>query len=218
MHTDTPKYSQIYTEQTLHNLFGQGAISRLLIDRLQIPLRYRRRMERQQQQHWQACQHVLVSQPSDLEQVAQVLPRDRMSQLRRGIDRRLFNPNQRNRQALADQYGIPVDKFLLLFVGRLDACKSVMTFAHSARLLVERGLPVHALAVGQGSSAPDIQAVLGEHVTLPGSLQQAALGPIFAVQIYLCFPPRLKSSGMWWWKPKRQGCQPWSRAKEVLTK
>lgn len=195
VHTDTPQYSQIYLEQFLSNLVGGGYRSRFLIDRLHIPQRYRRQMERQQQRHWQACQHVLVSQPRDLDRVAQVLPRDRISYLRRGIDRELFHPNRRDRQALANRYGVPSDQFLLLFVGRLDACKSVMTFAQSARLLVERGLPVHALAVGQGSSTPEIQAVLGKHVTLTGALPQTELGPIFASADLFVFPSQTEILG-----------------------
>ena len=195
VHTDTPQYSQIFMEQTLCKMFGPGFLSRLLNDRLQLPRRYRQQMERQLQHHWQTSTHVLVSQPSDREQVAQVLPGDRISHLRRGIDRRLFSPRYRDRQALAVNYGVPADRFLLLFVGRLDACKNVMTFAHSARLLLERGIPIHALAVGQGSSAPELQAVLGDHVTLTGSLPQTELGPIFASADLFVFPSQTETLG-----------------------
>jgi glycosyltransferase involved in cell wall biosynthesis len=194
VHTDTPQYTQIYLEQRLRGLLGNGLISQLLIERLQLPMRYRHSMVVRQQRYWQTCDHVFLAQPNDAE-VTAVIPAAQVSHLRRGIDTRLFNPNSRDRDHLNKTYDIPSDKFLLLFVGRLDDCKSVMTFAKSAKILLDQGFPIHALAVGRGNRAQDIQDLLAEHVTLTGVLEQAQLSSIFASADVFVFPSTTETVG-----------------------
>lgn len=194
VHTDTPQYTQIYLEQRLRGMFGQGVVNQLLVDRLQLPQRYRRSIVAQQQRYWQTCDHVLTAQPHDPE-VNPVMPPDKISHLRRGIDTDLFNPERCDRIHLNQTYSIPTDCFLLLYVGRLDDCKNVMTFAHSAKILMDQGLPVHALAVGRGNRAEDVQALLGDRVTLPGVLEQETLGPIFASVDLFVFPSTTETVG-----------------------
>ncbi|MGB7414156.1 MAG: glycosyltransferase [Thermosynechococcaceae cyanobacterium] len=193
IHTDTPQYTQIYLEQRLRNLWGDGLMSQYLIDRLQLPHRYRRRMVAQQQRYWQTCDHVLTAQPEDSE-VTSVMPKARISHLRRGIDRELFNPTRCDRTALYENYGIPADCFLLLYVGRLDDCKSVMTCAQSSKILIDQGLPLHLLAVGRGHRSSDIQHVLQGRVTLPGVIEQDKLGAIFASADLFVFPSQTEGN------------------------
>lgn len=195
IHTDTPEYSRIYTEQALEKLFGQGWLNRLLSKQMQIPRRYKQLMVARQKRYWQACAHVLTAQPSDFGVVNSVLPKSRISHLRRGIDKELFNPQHRDRNWLEQTYNLPPGKFLLLFVGRLDACKNVLMFAQAVRILVDQGLPVHALVVGQGSSDQTVQAILGEHATLTGTIEHGQLGPIFASADLFVFPSQTETIG-----------------------
>lgn len=194
VHTDTPQYTQIYLEQRLRGLFGHGFMNRWLIDRWHLPLRYRRRMVAQQQDYWKTCDHVFVAQPDDPE-VKVVMPAVKVSHLRRGIDIELFNPNRCDRNHLQNVYGIPTDRFLLLYVGRLDDPKRVMIFAQSAKLLLDQGLPIQALAVGRGHRSHDIQALLGDRVTLPGVVEQEKLGAIFASADVFVFPSPTETVG-----------------------
>jgi glycosyltransferase involved in cell wall biosynthesis len=195
IHTDTPEYSRIYTEQALQKLFGPSGFNHLLTHQLQIPYRYKQWMIARQKRYWHACAHVFTAQPSDYAEVNTVLPPARISHLRRGIDRALFNPQQRDRSWLEQTYRIPSGQFLLLFVGRLDACKNILTFAQAVQILLDQGLPVHALVVGQGSSHPAVQDLLGEHVSLPGTIPHEQLGPIFASADLFVFPSPTETIG-----------------------
>ncbi len=194
VHTDTPQYTQIYLEQRIRGIFGQSVVSQVLLDRLQLTQRYRQRMVAQQQDFWQSCQHVFVAQPDDPE-VKAVMPKNQVSYLRRGIDTEKFNPERCDRNHLYTTYGIPTDKFLLLYVGRLDDPKRVMTFARAARLLLDQGLPIHAVAVGRGHRSQDIQDLLGERVTLPGVIEQEKLGTLFASADVFVFPSPTETVG-----------------------
>lgn len=194
VHTDTPQYTQIYLEQRLRGIFGQSVVNQLLLDRLHLPQRYRQRMVTQQQAYWQNCDHVFVAQPDDPEVMA-VMPNNQVSHLRRGIDTEKFNPERCDLNYLQTTYGIPTDKFLLLYVGRLDDPKRVMTFARSARILLDRGLPMHAVAVGRGHRSHDIQDLLGEEVTLPGVIEQEKLGTLFASADVFVFPSPTETVG-----------------------
>lgn len=195
IHTDTPEYTRIYTEQALNKLFGQRWLNQLLTKHLQIPQRYKQWMLDRQKTYWQSCAHVLTGQPTDFEEVNDVLPKSKISHLRRGIDKALFNPLLRDRPWLEQTYNIPPGKFLLLFVGRIDACKNILTFAQSVRILLDQGLPIHALVVGQGSSEQEVQTILGEHVTLTGTIDHGGLGPIFASADLFVFPSRTEKAG-----------------------
>lgn len=195
IHTDTPEYSRIYTEQALEKLFGHSWLHQLLSKQLQIPRRYKQWMVARQKRYWQSCAHVFTAQPSDFGEVNGVLPKSKISHLRRGIDKSLFNPHHCDRTWLEQTYQIPPAKFLLLFVGRLDACKNILTFANAVKILLDQGLPVHALVVGQGTSHHAVQTVLGDHVTLPGTISHDQLGPIFASADLFVFPSQTETIG-----------------------
>ncbi|NCJ07130.1 glycosyltransferase [Synechococcales cyanobacterium C] len=188
IHTDTPQYARIYIEQTIAGLPTPTWFKRFLQNQLQIPARYQAYLQAKREHYWRVCQHVWVSQPSDFDQASQVLPPDRISKLGRGINFENFSPQKRDRTHLEQTYGILPDKFLLLFVGRLDVCKNVMVFAEAVQMLLERGLPIHAIVAGQGKSAPEITAALGHHVSMLGNVQHQDLGTIFASCDLFVFP------------------------------
>lgn len=92
---------------------------------------------------------------------------------RRGTE--AFHPKKRDRTRLHRVLGVPPDKFLLMFAGRVDGGKSVMTLARAARILLERGAPIHVLTAGKGNQRQEIRRWLGADVTAPGYIAQEEL-------------------------------------------
>ena len=121
IHTDTVKHGQICVADVIRRLTGRGAVSRLLNENAALPARWAASTHRKLLRYWGQCDRVLVSQADDFQHVAQVLPKSRISYLRRGLNRHLFNPHERDRELLHATFGAPQHKFLVLFVGRLDA-------------------------------------------------------------------------------------------------
>lgn len=195
IHTDVPRYTEIYTAEAVETLLGQTWLSQFLLETLNLPQQRRRAMERQLNRYWPHCDRVIVSQPQEQQQVAAVIPPERISHLRRGIDKDVFHPDKGDRQRLNRTFGIPADTTLLLFVGRLNPCKNVMTFAHAVRNLLAQGHKVHALLVGEGSSADSIQALLGEAVTLAGTLPYKTLPWVYASADLFVFPSETETFG-----------------------
>jgi glycosyltransferase involved in cell wall biosynthesis len=81
---------------------------------------------------------------------------------------------------------------VLLFAGRIDPGKSVMTLAAAAAQLRRDGRPIHVIAAGSGSEAPSIHALLGPHATLPGTVDPATLAWLYASADLFVFPSRIE--------------------------
>lgn len=195
IHTNVPQYTEIYITQMIQKLPGQPWTQQLLQEKLKVPQRWRQRMQRQLDQYWLSCQRVIVSQPEEWTQVARVIPTSQISHLRRGIDKTLFHPQLRDRQKLAQIYGIPPDKIVLLFVGKLNPYKNVMIVAQAVRQLLAQGWNVHALFLGEGISAAEIQQLLGTAATLPGVVPYANLPWIYASADLFVFPSETETFG-----------------------
>jgi glycosyltransferase involved in cell wall biosynthesis len=195
IHTDVPRYAELYTRQVIEKLLGRNGLSRFFTQTLQLPALQRRRMQHQLDRYWPHCHHVWVAQAQEYDQVSQVLPAPRISRLRRGIDKQLFHPAQRDRQRLLNTYSIPSDRLIVLFVGRINLCKNVLTFAHALRQLLEAGYPVQPLLVGQGSSATAVQQVLGPSALLVGNRSQHDLAWIYASSDLFVFPSETETTG-----------------------
>jgi glycosyltransferase involved in cell wall biosynthesis len=86
------------------------------------------------------------------------------------------------------RFGIPRERFLLLFVGRLDPVKGVMVAAEVTRGLLYRKREVHLLVVGDGSQREEVARYLGERATITGNLPHDELGWVYASADLLLFP------------------------------
>ncbi|MGH3098098.1 MAG: hypothetical protein ACRDMV_19115 [Streptosporangiales bacterium] len=75
----------------------------------------------------------------------------------RGHAARLVGPERVARLRLARTYGVPLDKPVVLFTGRVDGSKDVLTVARAARLLGER---THLLVAREGADVPAIHTLL----------------------------------------------------------
>ncbi|MPY47037.1 glycosyltransferase, partial [Streptomyces phyllanthi] len=147
VHTDVPALASVYARYLAGRATGgllgdRGA--QWAADRVGTWLRWRRdRLLR-------SCERVLVPTPEGCEELSRTLGADRMALLRRGIDHERFRPDGTARARLAREYGVPVDRPLVLFAGRLDASKRVPLLAESLRLVRERGRSVHTVMAGLG--------------------------------------------------------------------
>ncbi|MBF2098738.1 MAG: glycosyltransferase [Gloeomargaritaceae cyanobacterium C42_A2020_066] len=187
LHTDLPKFTRIYAREIIGRLLP-GVLNRFAFDRLRLDEMLAADMARKLRRYMAQSDQVLVSNPEDLSWVSALVPPERISRLRRGIDAERFHPRWRDRTRLAQTYGIDPDVPLLLFVGRVDPSKGADILAQAARRLLDQGHRLHVLMVGAGASRPAVQALLQEHVTLPGALPQTDLPWIYASADAFVFP------------------------------
>jgi glycosyltransferase involved in cell wall biosynthesis len=194
LHTNTPTYTRVFAERALERLSGR-TLSRALVGKLHLPDRFADRMEHALARHLAVSRWALVSERDrigDFELlVGSALDEGgSVSVLRRGIDRRLFNPAKRDRGRLAERFAISEDRVVLMFVGRVDEAKGALAFAGACRALLDRGAPVHALVAGWGPQMGDIRDLLGSSVSLPGAVPQQDLAWMEASADLFVFPSR----------------------------
>jgi glycosyltransferase involved in cell wall biosynthesis len=185
--TDIIAWARIYTPGILSRILPPGA-ARWLLGRYRLLERQERSMERKLGRYMRACSAVLISHERDLKRLRRLAPRTPSYFLRRGIDLGRFNPGRRDRELLSERFGVPRQGSLILFVGRLDQVKGVMLAARVVKTLLEQGLDVHFLAVGNGAQREEVAARLGERATLTGNLPHQELGWIYASADLLLFP------------------------------
>jgi glycosyltransferase involved in cell wall biosynthesis len=191
VHTDTPGYTKLYTRRTIERLFGQGALPRFLIERLKLDRWQERIMLNRLRRHQAAAFFCLDSDPAALEDMKHRLGAGRAGMLRRGIDKEFFNPQHRDRAWLQAKYGIPPERKVVLFVGRVNAGKNVMPAVHAITELIAKGRDVHFLAAGEGEEIPTIHRLLGERASMPGNLPVAEMNRLYACSDIFAFPSML---------------------------
>ncbi len=187
IHTDTPGYTRVYAAGAVRRLLGNTWAGHFLADRLHVHERFGRRMERKLQRYVERCDWTLGG-PADTSRKRN--GNGRFSVLRRGIDKQCFHPSQRDRARLQQQFGIAPESFVLLYAGRLDPDKSVMTAAHAARRLRQQDLPVHIVFAGDGTQKTEIRETLNGAASLPGAMRQEELAWLYASADLFVFPSR----------------------------
>jgi glycosyltransferase involved in cell wall biosynthesis len=115
--------------------------------------------------------------------------------LRRGIDRALFNPARRDRSWLNARYGVPADRFVVMYAGKLNSGKNVPLLAPAIELARQGGAAVHLFCAGRGDQREALTARLGDAVTLPGVLPQDELACAYASVDLFAFPSVIDESG-----------------------
>src|SRR6185369_3037772 len=179
-HTNVPRYTRIFTAATIERLFGRGRLARLFIEQWGLARWAESFMQRRVDEHIARCAFVMAARHDDHACLVARLGAERVSFLRRGIERDAFDPSLRDRAWLRAALGVPEDRCLVISVGRLDRSKSVMTIAEAVRRLAESGAPIHLLCTGEGADRPAVQALLGDRVTCPGMLEPATVARALA--------------------------------------
>ena len=187
VHTNTPDYTRIFTGLTIERLFGRGKLSHLLLNRLSLPARAEQRMQRQLQLHNRQSAFVFVSRPDQLAAARPVLG-ERVGILRRGIDRAFFTPGKRDRDWLDRHFGIPHDRLVLLFVGRVNRGKNVGLLADAMDGLIARGHPIHLICAGEGDERETMRQRLGAAASCPGNVDRETLARLYASADLFTFP------------------------------
>jgi glycosyltransferase involved in cell wall biosynthesis len=179
-HTDTPSYTRIFTRQTIEARFGSGWPAKKLIHDWQLPERQGRRMDQRLVQHVRRCSYVAATRAEDHELASSILGRSRVGDLRLGIDKQAFGPHRRARAAIEAEYGLPKDRILVLFVGRLDVGKNIHTLVEAIATLRAEGLPLHLITAGVGPAADEVRARLGDAATVAGFVEPDQLARLYA--------------------------------------
>jgi len=189
IHTDLPAFTTVYSREILTRITGTGWLGRRVMDDLDLPGRLGRNAERKVARFLNGCDRILVSKDADRAMAESILGPEHVSWLRRGIDLERFHPRHRDRARLRIALGVPADRPLLLFVGRADDSKRLMTLGYAARRLNDAGRPLHVLAVGEGNRQGDLLALLGkDNATAPGAVPQDALPLLYASADLFVFP------------------------------
>lgn len=190
VHTDLPAFTAVYSRDILARLTGSGWLGRRVLDDLDLPGRLGQNATRTVSRFLAGCDRVLVSKEADRTLATRATGDPaRVHWLRRGLDLDRFHPRHRDRARLRLDLGVPADRPLLVFVGRADDSKRVMTLAEAARRLREAGRSLHVLVVGAGNRRDDVLRLLGpEDATAPGALPQTALPRLYASGDLFVFP------------------------------
>jgi len=192
VHTDTPSYTRVYTALTVERALGQGLLSRILLNGLKVHIRAERYMLRRLAEHQRHSAFVLVSKPEDLDKLRQALPADRVRMLRRGIDTEFFTPAKRDRAWLQQRFGIPPERLVILFVGRLSRGKNIILVAEAVSRLAAEGLPVCLLCAGQGDERQSIVERLGSSACCPGMVLGEDLARLYASADIFAMPSEIE--------------------------
>jgi len=184
VHTDLPAFTRHYSRTILR----RSAAGRLLLDRFAVDERLAVWQDRRMARLLRPCRKVLVSREADWQRYARVVGAENLSPLRRGIDIRAFGPECRDRGWLEERFGIARDIPVLLFVGRVDESKRVLTLARAVRHLLDAGRRVRVLVLGEGDAAAAVRDLLGEAAVLPGRLHGEDLARAYASGDLFVFP------------------------------
>lgn len=193
VHTNTPEYARIFTAQTVERLFGEGVLSRLLLQRFDVPRAVEKRMLRQLETYQRRCRFALVSRPDQLD-ATRALMDGRAGLLRRGIDHAQFTPLKRDRAWLHATHRIPPERLVVMCAGRLNRGKNVLFLAEAMAGLIARGIDAQLLCAGDGDDRAAILEYLGERATCPGSVEPAELARLYASADLFAFPSRIEES------------------------
>lgn len=189
--TDVPRFTLIYAGGIIRRMFGPVIGSWLFVKIWRLPERVARGQQRGIDRRLALCDRILLSKPEDrdrLQQLKEAKSAPSVRLFRRGVDRAKFNPEHRDRARLLERFGIPADRVVLVFAGRVDASKGAPLMAEATKQLLDQGLNVHALVAGEGHERANIATLLGERATLPGNLPQAELAWIYASADVFVFP------------------------------
>lgn len=189
--TDIIGWTRIYTPLLLRRLLPAPLVHWLL-ERYRYLDRKEQAMEKHFGHYLRRCRAVFISHERDRQRVQRLVPALPIFFLRRGIDLETFHPRKRNRQYIKQRFGIPPDRILLLFVGRLDPVKGALFVAEVVHKLMQRERKVHLLLVGDGMEREAVMQLLGNGATCTGNLPHAEVGSIYASADLLLFPSEME--------------------------
>jgi glycosyltransferase involved in cell wall biosynthesis len=204
-HTDTPAYTELFTQITIDGLLGRrfgGLVSRLL----KIPARARASKERRLKKHLQACAAVLAMRAEDIALAKTVIAEQKILPMHLGVDKNLFTAQRQDRGGVMREYGIGTDKFMTLFVGRVDAGKNMPVLMQACAEVVAAGSRLHLIVAGTGPLQDEVKTKLGDRVTMAGTVEPEKLARLYASVDCLAITSEIEIGGMIGLEALAAGC------------
>ena len=193
IHTNTPEYARITTARLLERALGRGIAYRIANDGLALPNVVSSLLERRLMRHLESVTFAMGSYGGGPD--VQYAARHSGVALRRGLDRELFSPARRDRAWFEARFGLPSDRLIVMYAGKLNAGKNVPLLVPVLQQVQRLGVPVHLLCAGAGSEREALEAALGPVVTCPGPLAQDELARAYASADLFLFPSMIDESG-----------------------
>jgi glycosyltransferase involved in cell wall biosynthesis len=193
IHTNTPEYARITTARLLERALGRGMAYRIANDELALPNVVSNLLERRLMRHLESVTFAMGSYAGTTD--THYAARHSGVALRRGLDRELFSPAQRDRAWFEARFGIPSDRLILIYAGKLNAGKNVPLLVPVLQQVLQQGVPAHLFCAGSGSERDSFEAALGSAVTCPGPLAQEELARAYASADLFLFPSMIDESG-----------------------
>lgn len=190
----------VYAVQTRHDVFAQiyGAAivarmvgtraSRWLEERFRFSERLGGRVQDRIGALMRRADHVFASSRRELARLQAEMPGLSVSLWRRGVDFTRFRPDRRDRAWLQQAHGIPPDRFVVLFAGRVDESKGVPFLLDVIAASMPEMPRLHLFLAGEGRWRARARARLGASVTAPGALPQDDLARVMACCDVFAFP------------------------------
>ena len=194
-HTDTPAYAELFTRQTLQTLLGRKFGS-WLDKAFRISASERAGKEKRLRKHLKNCIRVLAMRPEDVALAQSVTPTHQIKPMRLGVDKELFAPHVEARAEMERDYGIAPRKFMVLFVGRVDAGKNMPTLLQACVEAVEKGIDLHLTVVGVGPMTEEVKQKLKGHVTIVGWVEPQRLARLYAAAECLAIASDIEIGGL----------------------
>jgi len=121
------------------------------------------------------------------------IPAEKLRILPRGLDTGLFHPSKKDTSFWTSR-GLRSGEIGALYVGRVSREKNLDLFAAACRRLINAGVPVRPLIVGDGPYAPMMKELLPEGIHT-GSLHREELAAAFASADFFVFPSTTDTFG-----------------------
>ncbi len=190
----------VYAVQTRHDVFaalyGRAILARLMgerasrwcEDRFRLSERLAAGVKNRIAALMAQADHVLAASRTELAHLRAARREGTASLWRRGLDFARFAPQRRDRQWLHRTYGIPPDRFVLLFAGRVDESKGVPFLLEAVAASLPQLPALHLFLAGEGRWRQQARTRLGGRVTAPGALPQDELARVMACCDAFAFP------------------------------
>ncbi len=120
---------------------------------------------------------------------------ERLALWPRGVDSRLFQPNQPSRQALRARLGFGPDDVVVGYVSRIAAEKNVEYLAAALEIVARSRPEARFLFVGDGPSRSDLERRMGPHAHFAGYLQGQELADHYAAADIFAFSSLTETFG-----------------------
>ncbi len=192
------RFTGIYAREILQRVLPRS-LAHLACERIDLPALFAAASRRSVERIRREAAVILASNEAERRMLADRYGSRRVRLLRRGLDFHRFSPARRDRDWLAERFGVPRDAALLIFAGRADASKGLPLVVETMSRLAQRAQQAHQaphlFIAGEGAWRARARERLGGLVHAPGMLDQDTLARVMASGDLFVFPSRSEAAG-----------------------